>query len=291
MSQSCFVLSFWTYASDGDQIVEFINGWDRSGGGGDLVAEIYLRRTDTRLRAWKPDAGSDAGTTGTPLSLGEYHLVTLVAAGDREVQGVYESPVFNQVVLGQPASPTTVPFGGDTLIVGDTSSNAPDNGNYYYDDFSLDHSPCPRDSDVDLLSDGAEMLDHGTNPLIPDSDNDGCVDGEETPLDSGTEMFGGRRDPLHFWDFFDTPDTSNVRDKAVAGTDFFRILSRFGATGSTGIDPLSAPPPPPAYHTAFDRGLSSGPNAWSLMAADGSVAGTDFFSILAQFGHSCAAPP
>jgi hypothetical protein len=27
---------------------------------------------------------------------------------------------------------------------------------------------------------------------------------------------------------------------------------------------------------------------WNLTAADGSIAGTDFFAMLAQFGHSCA---
>jgi hypothetical protein len=31
-----------------------------------------------------------------------------------------------------------------------------------------------------------------------------------------------------------------------------------------------------------------GPNAWNLTAADGTIAGTDFFAVLAQFGHSCA---
>lgn len=51
---------------------------------------------------------------------------------------------------------------------------------------------------------------------------------------------------------------------------------------------VSAPPPAPAYHTSFDRGPSSGPNAWNLTAANGSIAGTDLFAILEQFGHSCA---
>ena len=94
--------------------------------------------------------------------------------------------------------------------------------------------------------------------------------------------------PLNFWDCSDTPDSSNIRDKSVAGIDFFRILARFGAFGDPQIDPVSAPPPAPAYHTAFDRGASSGPNAWNLTAADGAIAGTEFFAVLAQFGHSCA---
>jgi hypothetical protein len=36
-----------------------------------------------------------------------------------------------------------------------------------------------------------------------------------------------------------------------------------------------------------DRGTSSGPNVWNLTQADGAIAGTDFFAILAQFGHDC----
>ena len=119
-----------------------------------------------------------------------------------------------------------------------------------------------------------------------DFDLDGCTDAKEA---HSNQMLGGRRNPQHLWDFFDTPDGSNVRDRAVAGTDFFRILARFNASGSTGIDPLSAPPGPPAYHTAFDRGPAlAGQDTWDLTQANGSISGTDFFSILAQFGHNCA---
>jgi hypothetical protein len=92
---------------------------------------------------------------------------------------------------------------------------------------------------------------------------------------------------LNFWDFFDTPDGSNVRDKVITGLDYMRVVARLGATGSPSINPLSPPPPAPAYHTAFDRGPSSGPNAWNLTPANGSIAGTDLFAILNQFGHDC----
>jgi hypothetical protein len=115
---------------------------------------------------------------------------------------------------------------------------------------------------------------------------------------SGSEFTGGLRDPKNYWDFFDTPvaieipwpfpHTEFVRDRAVAAPDFFRVLQRFGATGDPMIDPRSAPPAAPAYHTAFDRGPSSGPNPWNLTAANGSIASTDVFAALAQFGHSCA---
>jgi hypothetical protein len=125
-----------------------------------------------------------------------------------------------------------------------------------------------------------------TGPVDPDSDGDGCEDGEEL---TWQQEAGGRRNPASFWDFFDTPDGLNVRDRAVAGTDFFRLLARFGATGSPAINPLSAPPAAPAYHTAFDRASAPpGTDAWDLSAADGAITGQDFFFVLGQFGHDCS---
>jgi hypothetical protein len=121
-----------------------------------------------------------------------------------------------------------------------------------------------------------------------DTDQDGCTDKAELQTAPGSETSGGLRDPNNFWDFFDTPDNSNQRNKVVAGADFFRVLARFGSSGDPGGDPLSLPPPAPAYHTAFDRGPSSGPNTWNLTAANGAIAGTDFFAFLEQFGHSCS---
>jgi glucose/arabinose dehydrogenase len=118
--------------------------------------------------------------------------------------------------------------------------------------------------------------------LAPDHDRDGCSDAREAGTD---EVAGGERNAKNFWDFYDTPDGANVRDGDVAGTDFFRLLARFGTMGSPAGDPLSAPPPS-GYHTAFDRGSPSG-DPWDLTAANGSISGTDFFSMLGQFGHSC----
>jgi hypothetical protein len=119
----------------------------------------------------------------------------------------------------------------------------------------------------------------------PDGDADGCTDSQESGPD---QQLGGARDPSSFWDFFDTPNLNGLRDRAVTGTDLYRVLSRFSAIGDPMLDPLSAPPPAPAYHAAFDRGPSSGPNPWNLSQADGSITGTDFFAILVQFGHTCA---
>ena len=97
---------------------------------------------------------------------------------------------------------------------------------------------------------------------------------------------GGLRDPFNFWDFFD-PN----RDRSVTTADVFALLERFGAAGDPNIDPLSDPPPAPAYHPRFDRAASSGPYAWSITAADGAIATTDIFALLAQIGHTCADLP
>jgi hypothetical protein len=130
------------------------------------------------------------------------------------------------------------------------------------------------DTDGDTVMNGADA----------DDDNDGCTDTQEQ---GGDKALGGQRNPHSVWDFFDTPDGANVRDLAVAGTDFFRVLGRFGATGTPG-DPLSAPPAAPAYHSAFDRSPAmGGPHPWSLGAADGAITGQDFFAILGQFGDNC----
>jgi hypothetical protein len=105
------------------------------------------------------------------------------------------------------------------------------------------------------------------DPFVKDTDQDGCADGEE----AGTNpVLGGMRNPKHYWDFYDVPTGMNlIRDQAVTATDFFAVLSRFGASGDAALSPFLAVPPPPAYHTAYDRGSSAGPNIWNLTAANG----------------------
>jgi alpha-tubulin suppressor-like RCC1 family protein len=43
-----------------------------------------------------------------------------------------------------------------------------------------------------------------------DFDRDGCIDSKELQTATGSETTGGRRDLTKFWDFFDTPDTTNT---------------------------------------------------------------------------------
>jgi sugar lactone lactonase YvrE len=139
-------------------------------------------------------------------------------------------------------------------------------------------------SDRETLASGLESPNNlaVAFDVSADLDDDGCTSDQEL---GGPAISGGERNPKDFWDFFDTP--APARDAQISGLDFFAVLARFGASGDNSIDPLSIPPPAPAYHTAFDRGMVTGVNPWNVAAADGAIAGTDFFTILTQFGHSC----
>jgi hypothetical protein len=118
-------------------------------------------------------------------------------------------------------------------------------------------------------------------------DGDACTNVEEM---GPAPALGGLRDIYNHWDFFDV-----TGDMAVAGPDFFAILARFGSVDITPpkVDPPGTPiPPPPAYHSSFDRGPPLPPPfPVDLGPPDGAIAGPDFFAVLTQFGHTCAAPP
>lgn len=151
------------------------------------------------------------------------------------------------------------------------------------------------DSDADGLLDQDELFSTDTERLIPDTDGDGCMDGAELGSDPA---YGGQRDPLNFWDFFDTPDDQGTRDGTVdLMKDLFGVLFRFGAEDGNGTaapnrdsDPSAMPPPPPAYAPAFDRSPPPpGATLWELAPPDGTIdLFTDIFGMVAQYGHSCA---
>jgi hypothetical protein len=140
---------------------------------------------------------------------------------------------------------------------------------------------CQALKDADADTDGDTI----PNRLDLDDDNDGCTDSQELGPDA---QFGGRRQPHIFWDFFDTPDGANVRNKAVTLLDIFQVANRFGALGDPTINPLSPPPPAPAYHTAFDRSpAAAGDDAVNIGAPDGAIVIIDVLAVAAQFGHIC----
>jgi alpha-tubulin suppressor-like RCC1 family protein len=117
-----------------------------------------------------------------------------------------------------------------------------------------------------------------------DTDKDGCTDAQEL---GPNHAVGGQRDPTNFWDFFDTPDANNVRDRKVDSADYNRVYARYLTSGSTAIDPLSQPPAT-GYHTAFDR--QDDPNsseAWDLIGPDGNITIADLLALNNQLNDSC----
>jgi hypothetical protein len=138
------------------------------------------------------------------------------------------------------------------------------------------------------LGDGTRTNRNAPAAVYLDSDGDGCADVREGQTATGSQLTGGLRNQKSFWDFFDVPTGSDfTRDRSITAQDTLAVLSRFGSVGNPGIDPLSFPSPPPAYHSAYDRAPSLGPHAWNIRAANGTIAVTDVFAGIAQFGHSC----
>ncbi|MEX1254351.1 MAG: flexitail domain-containing putative surface protein [Dehalococcoidia bacterium] len=119
----------------------------------------------------------------------------------------------------------------------------------------------------------------------PDTDGDGCSDASEL---GPNPTQGGGRDPNNVWDFFDTPSDINSRDAAITAGDLARVVSRFGSAGSDAMDPLSNPPLPPAYHTAFDRSSPGQAPNGQEQGANGSITAQDIALIVTQFGDTCA---
>ena len=128
-------------------------------------------------------------------------------------------------------------------------------------------------------------------PLDHDEDQDGCTDWEEL---GPNEVLGGRRDPFNFWDFYDP-----TRNGAIGFTDFLALVERSGAVDfnktaqiNRNTDPLSEPPPAPAYHPRFDRGGQiPGGNLWEALPANGSIGFSDFLSLIRQNRATCLLPP
>jgi Tol biopolymer transport system component len=205
-----------------------------------------------------------------------------------------------------------VPAGGTGVFLRDrddedgvdwAGDNCPDVQNPGQDDNESDNigDMCDPDDDNDGQSDdneiacGFDPFDAGDTPsnydddaspdcLDVDDDNDACIDTREQ---GSLASQGGLRDQFNVWDFYDTPTPqAYVRDHAVTIADIAAIIARFGASGDAGIDPLSPPTAPPAYHTAYDRSFA-GPEPWKTGPPNGSVSIEDITLAVGQFGHSC----
>jgi hypothetical protein len=128
------------------------------------------------------------------------------------------------------------------------------------------------------------------NACDEDSDSDGCTDAQELGPDPAQ---GGQRNPKSFWDFFDTPDQNNVRDRSITLSDVVRLIVRFGAERLPPPAKAEAfaealAPPPTGYHAAFDRSAPApGAEPWQIGPPDGAIGIADVLFMINQFGHSC----
>ncbi len=239
-------------------------------GSGDCQEEIQVERVD---------GGSIA-----------FCLSTLAGSGGRviNVSSAVAAPPLPALDLAPGASGVALAtFAFTCTAVGDykvtLASNPPSpDGAVYADLFA---SPIGVKAETQNGGDVADTLLISCVELLTamDSDGDGCTNGAEMGQD---QKVGGRRNPLNFWDFFDTPDTANVRDKAIAFGDILRVMARWGTVGDPNIDPRS-PPGQSGYHPAYDR-TSGGPNIWNLGPPNGAISLQDVVLVIAQFGHICA---
>jgi hypothetical protein len=145
--------------------------------------------------------------------------------------------------------------------------------------------PAAIDGDGDAVTDATDNCQAISNPPQVDTDADGdgnecdanddddsCTDVQEAGDD---ERFGGLRDPLDFWDFFDVAGT----DRSIDINDAVAILGRFGQGPSS-----------PTYNPLYDRIAPIDGQPWRTAPATGTARGIDLSDViwnLQSFGHSC----
>ena len=125
-------------------------------------------------------------------------------------------------------------------------------------------TPTPKPPDGDTDGDGIP------NSSDPNDDNDACTDVQENGPD---ETLGGRRNPHNAWDFYDTNGDAFID----LTNDIFEVIQHYAPMGIE-----------QEYDVNFDRGPSSGPNAWNMTAPDGVIDLTnDILGVILQYFHSC----
>ncbi len=103
----------------------------------------------------------------------------------------------------------------------------------------------------------------------PDDDSDGCSNAEET---GGDHLFGGERNPLDPWDFFDV-----TGDRVIDLNDAIDVLGFFGDAGTS-----------PATNLR-DRAVPNGLYPWLSTEANDGIDLNDAINALLSFGDDCSA--
>ena len=163
-------------------------------------------------------------------------------------------------------------------------------------------NPDQVDTDQDRAGDACDPA-----PTDPNADDDACADGEELAY---APNLGGQRDPLDPWDFYDVPvpaiytacsspgvcNPVPTKDRGIGiTTDGVALLVYVGAV-DTGNDPrynVDLDANTVLDGVEYDRTPSANPSQpWCSGSPDGGIGiTTDVIAMLAQAGHTCAAPP
>jgi hypothetical protein len=154
------------------------------------------------------------------------------------------------------------------------------------------------DTDNDGLPDVVETQIYASNAAVADSDGDGCRDGAEA---AGEPLFGGLRDPLDRWDFFDVPtpvlsaaNTTGTRNGVIGIQDVIAIVYYIGTSQGGGPNSGGV-----SYNSDLDGdGVADGreydrtPSTtagkpWRSRQPSGAVSIQDALVALQQVGTAC----
>jgi hypothetical protein len=139
---------------------------------------------------------------------------------------------------------------------------------------------CDADEDDDLLTDESELSTHLTDPFDADTDDDGCIDGDEAQTAGGSQTSGGLRNPRNAHDYFNpTGDGLNRVDDVLA------VVNQYFDDDNDANPGL--PPYQPGYNPDTDRTLA-GPNPWNTGPGNGLQRVDDILYALNQYFHDCA---
>jgi dipeptidyl aminopeptidase/acylaminoacyl peptidase len=303
----------FTSDRDGDQEI-----YTKNANGSGAVTQLTFNTVSDGEPHWSPD-GTKIVFTGLRESL---EIFTVPATG-----GAATRLTNNLAIDNAPAwSPdgTKIAFAstqngndGEIYTMGaDGSNQTPLTANIF-----LDGSPTwkpdsgqiafmtTRDGDYEIYvmnADGSDETNITNSPATSDQypdwrrvstvpggdyDSDGCTDAREA---TALQAAGGRRNPQHFWDFYDVwthpagMPSVWVRTKVIDIDDMFMLTPRFGTSGNPTANPLTPPTGNTNYHVSYDRSPAApGMDPWDLGAPDGAIAIDEMFALGMQFGHNC----
>jgi hypothetical protein len=152
------------------------------------------------------------------------------------------------------------------------------------------------DSDGDGLDNFWEVSVIHTDPFDPDTDADGCMDGEDLDMSF---------DPLDPWDFYDVPAPARPdptpngdKNRAVNTSDVLAVLfyvptSDGGPPNANGVDYDSDKNGDTTKDGVdYDRSPSAAPNPpWDAGPPNGVINISDVLANLAQVPLACSGPP